>query len=471
MIDGLKQKVMAMTPKQKTMSLVMGVPAVLFFIYILVAGDDIVKPVPTSNESEKGVFDTDSQEMTIPALSTKVGSLEAQLATTNQRLSAVAAGQKRTEDLIEGLSGNDASVRSFYEINRQLGQLTDQLNRMQNGTAPMRITPAPIDTDESVSDESEAGEIVESDTTKPQATFIPDEDPIDYRVSRTEIPDNPLAFVEQASNRTSVTQVTDDNMFLSPNGDSSRPISSVSSTVIAVDEQAKSDAANSNQPQKYKGKRVLAGAVIPFVLINGFDAPTGRANQTDPVSTTVRITGPALLPNGYSVDLTGCLVTNLVRGNEATERASLRPDRLTCRYSFGDVDIAIQGYASGKDGSAGLRGRLVSKVGKALLYGTLAGTAQGLGNAFGGGNNAGSIGQLGGDPFALPSTDQAMRSSATAGLSSGSEFLTEYYERKLDTLYEIIEIKPLVTGNIHILTSFELEIMGDSVAANNAGNR
>lgn len=470
MIDGLKQKVMAMTPKQKTMSLVMGVPSVLFFIYILVAGNEIVKPVPTSNESEKGMFDTDSQEMTIPALSTKVGSLEAQLATTNQRLSAVAAGQKRTEDLIEGLSGNDASVRSFYEINRQLGQLTDQLNRMQNGAVPIRVTPPSTVVD--VVDESKEQEVVESDTTKPQATFIPDEDPIDYRVSRTEIPNDPLAFVEQASNRTSVTQVTDDNVFLSSNGQTARPISSVSSTVIAVDEQAKNEANNSNQPQKYKGKRVLAGAVIPFVLINGFDAPTGRANQTDPVSTTVRITGPALLPNGYSVDLTGCLVTNLVRGNEATERASLRPDRLTCRYSFGDVDIAIQGYASGKDGSAGLRGRLVSKVGKALLYGALAGTAQGLGNAFGGGNSSGRIGQLGGDPFALPSSDQALRSSATAGLSSGSEFLTEYYERKLETLYEIIEIKPLVTGNIHVLTSFELEIIGDpTVAANNTSNR
>lgn len=456
---------MSLAPKQKKMILLVGVPTALFFLYLMAVPGDLVKPVPTRNESETGVFDTNSQEMTVPALSTKINAVESQLDTTNQRLSGVMASQKRVEDLVENLSGNDQSVRSLFEINRKIEELNGVLTRLTNGTltprAPMNTGPQVVDENEDLIKENEEAEPA---VVVPESTFIADEDPIDYSVSKTEIPNDPLAFVEQASKRNGVQQVTDNNMFITSEG-GNRPISSVASTVIAIDENAKNEVMNANKPILYRGKRVLAGSVIPFTLISGFDAPTGKANSTDPVSATVRISGPALLPNGYTVDLTGCLITTLVRGNEATERASLRPDRLTCKYEYGEVDIAIQGYASGKDGSAGLRGRLVSRAQKALIYGTMAGVAEGLGNAFGGGGQSGNVNLGGGDPFALPSGDQALRSSALSGLSSGSEFLTDYYQGKLETLYDIIEIKPLVTGTIHILSTFETKLLSETVTS------
>lgn len=460
MIDGIKQKYMALEPKKKMMVWLVGIPSILLVGYIIVAPGEIVKKVPTSNVSEKGFFDTDSEEMTVPALSTKINSLESKLDTTNQRFSALAASQKRVEDLVENMSGDDQSVRSFYEINRQLAEMSDNMKRLMNGEsirsaatdAPIEPVFIPADSDEADNDTEE---------TVPEPIRITPPDKIDYSVKRTEIPNDPLAFVEQASKRSSVKQVTDDNMFI-PDGSDQRLPNPVATTVISHDEKAKATIDEENKAVEYRGKRVLAGSVIPFILINGFDAPTGKANSSDPVSASVRISGPALLPNGYTVDLTGCIVTNLVKGNEATERASLRPDRMTCKYDYGEVDVAIQGYASGKDGSAGLRGRLVSKAQKALIYGTFAGVAEGLGNAFGGGSQSGGFGSLGGDPFALPSSDQALRSSATSGLAAGSEFLTDYYKTKLDSLYDIIEIKPLIKGNIHVLTTFETKLLGQT---------
>lgn len=468
MFEPLKQKYQALTPKQKKMFFFVGIPSALFFIYFMYSTEEIAPPPPDRNVSEKGFFDTDTEEFTLAALSTKVSSFESQIDTTNQRLSAVTASQKRIEDLVEDLSGDEQSVRSFYEINRQLEEMQDVLKRFNGGG--MRVPALETTDGPQFVQSDESGESAESDSTsnesdsktplRPEKIVEPEDFPIDYTVKKTNIPDDPLEFVTQAANRNSIEQGSDQNLFVS-SGNEQTPISIVNTTVIGLDEEAHKKAQAGNGPELFRGKRVLAGSVIPFVLINGFDAPTGKANSSEPVSATVRISGPALLPNGYSVDLTGCVVTNLVRGNEATERASLRPDRLTCKYSYGEVDVAIQGYASGKDGAAGLRGVLRSKAKKALLYGGIAGFVGGLSNAFGGGGSS-NYSVLGSDPFALPSSDQALRSSAISGLSSTSDFLTDYYTKKLDALYDFIEIKPLVTGTIHVMTTFETSLLGQT---------
>ncbi|MEC7469541.1 MAG: TraB/VirB10 family protein, partial [Pseudomonadota bacterium] len=218
-----------------------------------------------------------------------------------------------------------------------------------------------------------------------------------------------------------------------------------------------------NSGPEYEGKRVLAGSVIPFVLINGFEAPAGEAASEFPTSATVRLTGPAIGPNGYSVDLTGCLITNLVRGDAATERAKLRPDRLTCKYSYGEVDVAVQGFASGHDGSAGIRGRLVNnKRDKILTYGTLTGGLAGLGQAFGG-NGASRQVSLGG-AYELPETRDVAIGASTSAVSNAADFLTEYYRNKLQEYYDVIEVKPLVTGTIHIMTTFKMKLIDEERA-------
>ena len=210
------------------------------------------------------------------------------------------------------------------------------------------------------------------------------------------------------------------------------------------------------------GERILAGSLLPIVVVSGVDAPTGKAAEHGAISSTMRITGPAILPNGHRVDLTGCLVTADVRGDTATERAYFRPNKLTCYFDFGEVDVSIKGYTTGKDGVQGFRGRLVSKQGKALLYGAFAGAVNGIGKAFGGGGNSSVRGLVtGGDPFSLPSGQQVTQSGIAGAMTDSSEFLAEYYKGKVDELYEIIEIKPLITGSIHLLETFQMKLLED----------
>jgi len=290
-------------------------------------------------------------------------------------------------------------------------------------------------------------------------TFDSNKESFSYTAQRTEIPDDPIAFVNQASRGGSNQIKTETgNMFV--NSGEPGPASAVKSTTSLTDENAKADS-QKDVGKKYRGKRVLAGAVVPFVLINGFEAPAGEAASEFPTSATVRLTGPAILPNGYSVDLTGCFVTNLVRGDAATERAKLRTDHMTCKYDYGEVDIAVKGFASGHDGSAGLRGRLVNnKRDKILLYGTLTGGLSGIGEAFGGNGGQSQI-AIGGGPYQLPETRDVAIAGGTSAVSNAADFLTEYYRSKLQEYYDVIEVKPLVTGTIHILETFKMDLLDD----------
>ena len=46
-------------------------------------------------------------------------------------------------------------------------------------------------------------------------------------------------------------------------------------------------------------------------------------------------------------------------------------------------------------------------------------------------------------------------------MSNAADFLTEYYRSKLQEYYDVIEVKPLVTGTIHILETFKMDLLDD----------
>jgi conjugal transfer pilus assembly protein TraB len=200
--------------------------------------------------------------------------------------------------------------------------------------------------------------------------------------------------------------------------------------------------------------------LIPAIVISGVDAPTGKAAAKGSSASTLRITGPAILPNGERVDLTGCFVTNDVKGDLAIERAIFRPLNLTCMLEAGIVDTPLKGYVSGKDGSLGFRGKVVNKQGKALLFSAASGVLGGFGGAFGGGNGSTTIST--GGQYELPSSEEVMTAGLAGGVSDASDMLAEYYKEQLDLLYPIIEIKPMIFGSIHLLQTVELKLFKKS---------
>ena len=130
---------------------------------------------------------------------------------------------------------------------------------------------------------------------------------------------------------------------------------------------------NDKEPTVY----VPSGTLISGVLINGIDAPTGRAASGQPQPVLVRIKHEALLPNRYRADVRECFAILAGFGDLSSERAMLRAESFSCVRADGKViDTKLEMYAIGEDGKAGMRGRLVSKQGSAIAKAMVAGFAQ-----------------------------------------------------------------------------------------------
>jgi conjugal transfer pilus assembly protein TraB len=475
MITKIRNSILAMSPKQRSAGL--GVGIIVGVVGLVLLFEDAPPPPAANlkNDTERVLFEGASEGLTLEGMRTKMNRLEEALNNSNQRDSSRDSNIKRLEDVIESFSDSDENVRSLYELNRRVVELEEELQESQaNSSAANNIQQEIIDDVVVERDGETENEGIPQLVDPKESRFIkPKEQPelVDYQSSKVDMPSDPLAFVQQASNSVgAVKQTSDPNMFIDDGDVRARTIPST--TIQSNTDTAAYEALSANTPtDDYTGKRVLAGSVLPVVLISGVDAPTGVQAKSDAVAATWRIVGHAKLPNGYRVDLRNCLVTTVVRGDVSTQRAYFRPDRLTCKFDYGDVDIAINGYTSGKDGSLGIRGEYISRTSKALLYGGVAGFAQGIGEAFGGGGRNGGAGIVNGnDPFALPQTSDVLRGGASSGVSSGAEFLTDYYKERLDELYDIIEVKPLIRGTIHIQKSFELILM-DEVSSQSTSTR
>ena len=176
------------------------------------------------------------------------------------------------------------------------------------------------------------------------------------------------------------------------------------------------------------------GSMITGVLLAGVDAPTGKSAMKDPIPVLARVKHDAILPNRYKADVKECFALLEATGDLASERAMMRLTNLSCvRRDRSVIDVPIAGYAVGEDGRAGMRGRLVSKQGQVLAKAMMAGFAEGLSQAFGGGRqNMGLAGDI--DYGAVPERGFA------GGASSALDRVAAYYLSLADQLHPTVEI-------------------------------
>ena len=128
---------------------------------------------------------------------------------------------------------------------------------------------------------------------------------------------------------------------------------------------------------------LVAGSLISGVLINGLDAPTSQATREHPHPVLVRIQKEAILPNQVLTDIRECFMIFAGFGDMSTERAYLRSESLSCvREDLTTLETQIDSYLVGEDGKAGLRGRLVTKQGKAMALAMMSGFLGGIAKAF-----------------------------------------------------------------------------------------
>ncbi|MGK2231353.1 MAG: conjugal transfer pilus assembly protein TraB [Colwellia sp.] len=458
MISGLKDKWEVLTPKAKHITLLGGVGGIIIIAVIAGSDEKTVKVAPAEKniieliERNTGSMDMEQLVGQIQLLSTKVLSIQDKMASTDENVKSVKRSLSLNTDLVE-------TPQILYDLKRQMELIKKEQERLSEMNVSDTLRRSNSDTDF-------INEIIDDEIIKAEPKLIPIEEDIFGDASTltkepptdTTIPDSPLAYVNLAYEKSSL-KAGEKNQYVTSTENFSDPEKPNSGSSIKIIQSKKSEHNKQKKEAKdeWLGAVLPAGTLIPGIVISGVDAPTGKAAEKGAVISTIRITGPAILPNGERVDLTGCFVVNDVRGDLATQRASFRPQVLTCSLAgIGIVDTPIQGYVSGKDGTLGFRGKVVNKQGSALMYAGAAGVIGGFGNAFSGGSGTNTI--TTGGQFDLPSTDDAMTAGIGEGISAASDTLSEYYKEQLDLLYPIIEIKPMIFGSIHLIKTVQLRL-------------
>ena len=126
-------------------------------------------------------------------------------------------------------------------------------------------------------------------------------------------------------------------------------------------------------------------------------------------------------------------------GRISDERAYLRLEKLSCVLLGGEIlDVPIKGYVSGEDGKNGMRGRLISKQVAMIARALLAGTAGGIGQAI-----SQSYSNVLTSPTGSVTTidpGKTMEFGVASGFGTALEKISDWYLKRADETYPIIEI-------------------------------
>jgi conjugal transfer pilus assembly protein TraB len=217
-----------------------------------------------------------------------------------------------------------------------------------------------------------------------------------------------------------------------------------------------------NTPTDKGGKKnkkfYLPVSFMSAKLLTGLKAKTVDAAKGDPEPVLLRVQAPAVLPNEVRAQLEGCFVVAHGYGSLASEAYEARTVSLNCvDYSGRSViEADITGYLADKDGSKGLSGLPVSKMGANLARLFLAGLVQGAGNAFQQSAVTTSVSPLG----ATQTVDsgQLERAGVGRGISQASGELTRVYVDLVRQSSPVIEVGPGKDVTVVITQGVWLEV-------------
>ena len=238
-----------------------------------------------------------------------------------------------------------------------------------------------------------------------------------------------------------VSQDGDQSKSDAPSQDTSRDNLTPKERVALSFKQKRLDSQTQKQnssPTSY----IPPGSIISGVLVTGVDAPTSPTAKNEPLPALYRIKHEAILPNYQLMDIRECFMLLAAYGDISSERAYIRSENLSCVTNDGKIiDSKIDAYASGEDGKAGLRGRLVSKAGSVIAKATLAGFVEGIANIF----KPSKVSALNVNPtntqqFQTPDVNFAVTQGAFAGAQNSANLISDYFLKQANNLFPIIEI-------------------------------
>jgi conjugal transfer pilus assembly protein TraB len=352
------------------------------------------------------------------------------------------------------LTDEDPRALGMDSIASQLRQLQAQQNRLERTMGQKEKDVQLKNTQEKVSGLEQELQLVQKELAKvgreKKGTGESEDNSSDNSASnqaRSPIPPRESVFVNKAtSSPAELTDVYSNLPPEQPEDPKSRSSEKTEAPKIRVI-KAKEDEGKSDKPEELS-VTLPAGSILSSVLVTGMDAPTGKQAQRDPFPSLVRIKNEAILPNRFRADFRECFMIASGWGDLSSERAYMRAERLSCVRNDGSVlEASIEAYATGEDGKAGLRGRLVSKQGQIIARSLGAGFLQGIAGAFNvqkvptiNVTRASDDGKTVAPVYEQAFDSNALQSAGFSGAGSALERIADFYLEMAESIFPVIEI-------------------------------
>lgn len=193
-----------------------------------------------------------------------------------------------------------------------------------------------------------------------------------------------------------------------------------------------------------------AGAFAPVALLNGLDAGTSSATQSNPLPVLMNVTDQATLPGAAKYRLKNCFVLGTGYGDLSAERVYIRFSRLSCIDKADKLVLSqeVAGYVVDSDGKLGMRGMVTDRQGAKLGKAMIAGFAQGLAGALGSAQSTVSSNLTTGSTTSTINGGAALRASGLAGAQTAASQLAEFYLREAQSIFPVITVDAGRTGTI-----------------------
>lgn len=198
--------------------------------------------------------------------------------------------------------------------------------------------------------------------------------------------------------------------------------------IITIPETAKAEV----EPSTHKYVYLPAGSFVKCTLLTGAYAPCDRGN---PLPVLISINEGFYGPNMSHIPLKGTLAIGKAVADYNSSRAIIQIVSLAYVSDDGKVfeTSGNLGWVSGKDGTLGIPGKIVSRKGKALTgafaSGFLSGIAEGFGQA-----------QTTPNEYGRVVTGNVAKYAGYSGLSEAAANMSNYYTKMLEEIVTAVQI-------------------------------
>lgn len=229
--------------------------------------------------------------------------------------------------------------------------------------------------------------------------------------------------------------------------------------------------------EKNPSAGLLLPGFAPVALLHGLDAEGGSNGQANPQPVMLRIQDHSILPGSARYQLQSCFLLAAGWANMSMQRVLFRLSNITCvdKNQRLVLDQPVKGYlVDGKDAALGMYGEVTERQGAKLWRSTLAGFAQGMGNAFNTNQSSVLSSLTGGTAM---TSGQTFNSSALSGASNAAGQIAQYYLQEAQSIFPVISVAAgrmasvVFTEKVQLKWNVAEGLYTESITPKKAGSR